>query len=318
MTPPADPSPLLPLGLGLDAGGTATRWALAGPGGQVVAEGQVAGFSALELLGPGRERITGLLEELARAALAAGRPVRVHAGLTGYGGGEELRELVARPLGLAPEAVGLSSDLETLYLDLFAPGQGHVVYAGTGSVAVHVDALGGVHRAGGRGVLIDDGGGGHWIAREALRQVWRAEDERPGGWRASPMARELFDRLGGPEWARTRQAVYSGGRGDLARLALAVAATADADPAAAGILEAAGRELARLALALVGRLGPLPVVASGGAVLMSPRIPEAMARALPPDLPCSVRACHGHHAAARLALAAAEGRPALPLHRIEP
>ena len=317
MTPSPEPA-AVPLALGLDAGGTATRWCLVRAGGTVVAEGQVAGFSALELLGPGRERVADLLAELAGAVRAAGRPVRVHAGLTGYGGGEELRELVARPLGLAPEAVGLSSDLETLYLDLFDPGQGHVVYAGTGSVAVHIDAGGGVHRAGGRGVLIDDGGGGHWIAREALRQVWRAEDEHPGGWRTSALARELFARLGGPEWSRTRQAVYSGGRGDLARLAQAVAATADADPAAAAILEAAGRELARLARALMGRLGPLPVVASGGAVLMSPRIPEAMARALPPDLPFSVRACHGHHAAARLALAAAEGRPALPLHRIEP
>ncbi|HEY1396565.1 MAG TPA: hypothetical protein VF536_10650, partial [Roseateles sp.] len=36
-----------PLGLGLDAGGTQTRWALARPDGTLVARGEVGGFSAL-------------------------------------------------------------------------------------------------------------------------------------------------------------------------------------------------------------------------------------------------------------------------------
>ena len=36
-------------GLGIDAGGTRTRWALAGADGAIVAEGEVAGLSALQM-----------------------------------------------------------------------------------------------------------------------------------------------------------------------------------------------------------------------------------------------------------------------------
>jgi N-acetylglucosamine kinase-like BadF-type ATPase len=296
------------LALGLDAGGTQTRWALMRTPGVVVAEGQVGGFSAQEVQGPGLTQVAGLLEELARAVLAEGRPVRVHAGLTGFGTlSGDLARLVAEPLGLTPQAVTLSSDIETAYLDLFAPGQGYLVYAGTGSVAAFLDEARVLHRAGGRGVIIDDGGGGHWIACEALRQVWRAEDERPGSWRDSAMAQELFTLIGGSDWPQTRQYVYSGSRGDVGRLALAVARTADRDPAAAAILRAAGTELARLAHTMIVRHGPRPVVLSGRAAALHPLISETMRAALPPGTPFALRACHGEHAAAHLALSAAGG-----------
>ena len=36
-------------GLGIDAGGTETRWALAAPGGAILADGVVAGLSALQM-----------------------------------------------------------------------------------------------------------------------------------------------------------------------------------------------------------------------------------------------------------------------------
>ena len=162
-------APDSPLALGIDAGGTETRWALAGPGGVFVAEGAVGGFSAVEAQGPGQARVARLLVELAQAVLAHGRPLRVHAGLTGLGtAGQGFARLIAEPLGLPPEAVTLGSDIETAYLDLFAPGEGYLVYAGTGSVAAFLDIAGTLHRAGGRGVIIDDGGGGFWIALSSL------------------------------------------------------------------------------------------------------------------------------------------------------
>src|SRR6185436_13296177 len=140
-----------------------------------------------------------------------------------------LKALVAEPLGLDPESVTVGSDIETAYLDLFAPGEGYVVYAGTGSVAAFVDERNLLHRVGGRGVTVDDAGGGFWIAREALREVWRSEEERPGTWRSSPLAVELFEMMGGSEWSDTRRYVYEGTRGDVGKLALAVARAADRD-----------------------------------------------------------------------------------------
>ena len=290
------------LGLGIDAGGTQTRWALAGANGDIVAEGQVPGLSALHVRPDEKARMRETLAELATAVLAAGRPARVHAGVTGYGDDPgELRALIADPLGLEPGAVAVCSDIEVAYLDLFAPGEGYIVYAGTGSIAAFVDAAGVLHRAGGRGATLDDGGGGYWIAREALRHIWRAEDERPGAWRDSPLAKEVFALVGGPDWAHTRRYVYGGDRGEIGLLALAVARAAPSDPAARAILSAAGVELARLARAMIARFGPRPVAFAGRVTELSPLVAQAMREALAQATPFEVRTCRGHHAAARLA-----------------
>jgi glucosamine kinase len=292
------------LGLGIDAGGTRTRWALASAPGEILATGEVRGMSALQVREEKHVRET--LAELAAAVLAHGRPARVHAGLTGFGENvEALRALVAAPLALAQAAVTLGSDIEIAYLDAFAPGEGYVVYAGTGSVAAFIDATGALHRAGGRGAVLDDGGGGFWIAREALRHVWRLEDEQPGRWRDSPMAIALFEAIGGSEWALTRQYVNGRDRGEVGRLALAVARSANEDPVARDILASAGGELARLGLAMTRRHGPRPIALTGRAAQLHPLVGESMRAALPDGTPLEVRVSHGHHAAARVAVAAA-------------
>src|SRR5258708_4715890 len=169
------------LGLGIDAGGTRTRWALATAPGEIVGEGEVRGMSALQVREERHVRET--LAELAAGVLAHGRPARVHAGLTGFGENiEALRGLVAAPLSLARAAVTVGSDIEIAYLDAFVPGGGYVVYARTGSVAAFLDAHRALHRAGGRGAILDDGGGGFWIGPAALRHVWPLEDAQPRGW----------------------------------------------------------------------------------------------------------------------------------------
>ena len=295
------------LALGIDAGGTETRWALADSRGDIVAEGQVRGFSALQIGEPQRPFVAETLDMLAREVLAKGRPTRIHAGLTGYGGDHDAwTALIAAPFKLAARDVTIGSDIETAYLDLFAPGEGYVVYAGTGSVGAFVDEHGVLHRAGGHGAAVDDGGGGYWIAREALRLIWRAEDERPGQWRESSLAAEVFEMVGGSEWSFTRRYVYEGTRGDVGRLALAVARAAEHDESARSILRSAGVELARLARALSLRFGPRPVALSGRAATLHPLIAQSMRETLP-GIPMEMRPCRGHHAAAHLALRAIAG-----------
>ncbi|MFC0252330.1 N-acetylglucosamine kinase [Massilia consociata] len=299
----AGPDPGHDLGLGIDAGGTQTRWALAAAGGRIVAEGAVPGLSALQMgSSEGREVVQATFGAIARAVLAHGRPTRVRAGLTGFGGdGEQLQRWLGELLGLAPGAVSFSSDIEIAYLASFAPGEGYLVYAGTGSIGAFIDAQGGFHRAGGRGVVLDDGGGGFWIAREALRHIWRLEDERPGAWESSPMAHAVFQHVGGADWSFSRQFIYGRERGEVGKLAIAVAATAERDPAAAAILREAGRELARLAQALTSRFGPRPVALAGRAAELHPAIVETMRAALPPGTTLSQTGMRAHYAAARLA-----------------
>ncbi|MET0980867.1 MAG: BadF/BadG/BcrA/BcrD ATPase family protein [Telluria sp.] len=291
------------IGLGIDAGGTQTRWALAARDGTILAEGTVAGLSALQMGKPdGRTSVHASFAELARAVLAHGRPARVRAGLTGFGGdGAQLQRWIADLLGIAPDAVAICNDIDIAYRASFAPGEGYLVYAGTGSIGAFIDADGDFHRAGGRGVVLDDGGGGFWIAREALRHIWRNEDENPGCWVDSPLAHAVFDHVGGSDWAFSRQFIYGQERGEVGKLALAVAATCEQDPAARAILLEAGRELARLAQALIRRFGPRPVVLSGRAAGLHPSIAAAMRAALPAATELTQTATRAHHAAARLA-----------------
>jgi len=298
-------------GLGLDAGGTATRWALADIEGRLVAQGQVTPLSGAQLTtDDGRKALAATLAKLATETHPHGAACGVVAGVTGLGAehAPALHALLAEAFSLPLSAVGSMSDIELACHAAFAPGQGCVVYAGTGSVAAFIDAAGTLHRAGGHGAVIDDAGGGHWIARQALRQVWRAEDEEPGAWQRSALARALFDILGGSDWAVTRQWVYGATRGELGTLALAVARAAHAgDAAALALLREAGLELARLARALHSRLGARPVALAGRVFDLHPAIETALRDALPIDIAVHRLALHPHHTAARLA--AARGSP---------
>jgi N-acetylglucosamine kinase-like BadF-type ATPase len=298
------PSSTLEPGLGIDAGGTQTRWALAAPGGDILAEGTVAGLSALQMGSPhGRDTVRTTFAELAAAVLPHGVPARVQAGLTGFGGDSELlQRWLAELLHMPAADIHFCSDMEIAYRASFAPGEGYLVYAGTGSIGAFIDADGRFHRAGGRGVVLDDGGGGFWIAKEALRHIWRLEDESPGAWRASPMAQAVFDYVGGADWAYSRQFIYGQERGAVGKLALAVAASADRDPAAGAILRNAGHELARLAQALTKRFGPRAVAVSGRAAELHPSIVAAMRELLPAGLAFTQTAGGAHYAAARMAL----------------
>ena len=294
-------------GLGIDAGGTQTRWALADAAGNIAAEGNVAGLSGLQMVtASGNQHVRETITELATKALVHGKTTRVFAGFTGLGiHGDSLCALIADALALQSNVVIIASDIEIACLDLYAPGEGYVVYAGTGSVAAFIDAAGTLHRAGGRGALVDDAGGGFWIAREAIRQIWREEDVRPGAWRDSPLAQEIFRRVGGSEWAHMRQFVYGSSsessRGEIGKLALAVAAVGDVDPVASGILKSAGVELARLAQAMLLRFGSRPVTLSGRVVELHPLIAESMRAVLPESTQLRIKTSDAHFAAARIA-----------------
>ena len=297
-----------PLALGLDAGGTQTCWAVASSDGQVLASGAVGGMSALQMSdGVGRDALAQELAELVRQVSAQGSVLSVCAGFSGAGApGDpattELQSALAQALQLESEKVRVCSDIELAYRDIFAPGAGYLVYAGTGSIAAFMSASGELQRAGGRGGLLDDAGSGFWIAREALRQIWRKEDVQPGAWRDSVMAQRVFEYIGGSDWDSSRRFVYGGTRGAMGQLAQAVAAAAPEDPVALQILQQAGVELARLGAALVARWGPRPIALGGRAAFLHPAIAQAMRSALPADQALERVNIQGHVAAARMAL----------------
>ncbi len=297
----ADPPPFL----GLDAGGTATRWALCTRDGAAIREGQGPGLSGLMMLtAEGRAALMAALQAIA----ADCGPVQgLCAGLTGFDGDGDgpMAEAFGQAFALAPSRALLYNDIELACHAAFAPGQGHLVYAGTGSVAAHIDHAGVLHRAGGRGGLIDDGGSGYWIAMRALRAIWRAEDEQPGAWRRSALAQRVFEHIGGSDWGVSRNWVNASARGQIGEMAVAVAAAAEVDAAAQQILRDAGLELARLGQALIQRCGALPLRLAGRVFQLHPLVEATLRDALAGQVVQSPGELHAHRAAARLALAAA-------------
>jgi N-acetylglucosamine kinase-like BadF-type ATPase len=299
------------LSLGLDGGGTATRWVLRRADGTILARGAGAGMSGHvftpEALANARARLAAILADAAAHA-AGGRIAAIGAGITGLGAGttaaaalaSQLAELAGVPVG----RVKMMGDVEVAYHAAFRPGEGHLVYAGTGSVGCHATAAGELVVVGGRGMLIDDAGSAFWIARNALAHVLRLEDRAPGtGW-STPLGTALAARIGGSAWDVVRAAVYGAERGEIGRLALAVAeAAATGDATATAMLATAGTELARLAEVLAHRFGPRPVALAGGAASLHPAIEEGFAAALSPGLVRVHPALDPAATAARLAAA---------------
>jgi glucosamine kinase len=121
------------------------------------------------------------------------------------------------------------------------------------------------------------------------------------------LACAVLAHVGGADWSYSRQFIYGQERGAVGKLAVVVAACAGGDPAADAILREAGRELARLARALIDRFGARRVVLAGRAAALHPLI-AASVRASLPGASILESAVRAHHAAARLAAADAQAR----------
>src|SRR5580704_1226190 len=137
------------LGLGLDAGGSATRFALCDEAGAVVDAGELPAVSGHLFNASERARLDDMVGAL-RARLAGVEIAGVVAGITGIAAATPEAALVASVLG---EALGIDAarvrvddDIWIAYHAAFKPGEGHLVYCGTGSIAVHIAADGSVVR----------------------------------------------------------------------------------------------------------------------------------------------------------------------------
>jgi glucosamine kinase len=266
--------------LGLDVGGTATRWALADEDGRLVKRGALSGATGHLFAEQPRADFVRMIQSVA-AALDRYLPLAgVHAGVTGLGpkAFAEARTIMTPALGAAPSAIALDDDIALAYRAAFAPGAGHLISVGTGSIGLHIKPDGEVVRVGGRGLLIDDGGSGTWIALTALNRLYRLIDGQGAPVGAEILAKSLAAGVGGDSWDDARAYVYGSDRGRIGMLAPCVAQAASAgDPLALEILVDAAHELARLARALIGRAGNLPVAFVGGIIALHPVIKQTLA-----------------------------------------
>jgi N-acetylglucosamine kinase-like BadF-type ATPase len=238
--------------LGIDAGATRTKWSLAA-GSQVLARGEAPPLTG-HLFTPEQIQHTAArlreLRLLVQATVPDLAVQRVVAGITGLErndrAADTMRELLAEVFMLPRPSAEVCSDLELTFRAYHAPGEGVLLYAGTGSIAYHLDQRGRIIRAGGYGYLLADEGGALWLAREALGQVLREQDE--GGHIPSILAERLKAAVGSLDWPALRAFTYGQDRSLLAALAPQVTAAAlEGDAAAQHIVARGASELARLA-----------------------------------------------------------------------
>jgi glucosamine kinase len=292
------PDPNKVFALGLDAGSSSLKLAITDEHGQVHLEKRLKPLSG-HILDPNARPLVLEHLRLALAQVQQFAPRAAFGGLTGLTtteGLEEIRNLIAQELNLPVQHVRTSSDIELAYRAHFRPGEGILVYAGTGSIAFHLREDGLSERAGGHGYLIDDAGAGFSIGQAALRTVMRELDE---GRSSSVLARFVFGHANASTWPDLSAFVYGTGRSSVAGFAPLVGrAASQGDATAQAILESAGHELLRLAQIMRSRLGDLPVALAGGALEISPILAQTV-QAQIPDL----RITHGGFAQAAAHLA---------------
>lgn len=264
--------------LGLDAGGSGTKWVLVNRQ-HPLGEGYAAPLtSALLDTASGQEALSDLIRAL------PAQPDAVHIGIPGLTAQSARAGAVAKHLahafGLTPQQVQVEGDLDLAYRAHLRPAEGILVYAGTGSIAYAVGEGGQIARAGGRGYRIGDEGGGSSIGRSALH--WATDSLDRGLVPQGPLAEQIARITGGLDWDTLRDFVYGApGAAGLAKVAPAVTLAAESgDGTALILLRNAAQSLAGLAQVMRQRLGPLPVIATGGALRSEP-LQWALREALP-------------------------------------
>ncbi|CAB4576662.1 MAG: ATPase [Actinobacteria bacterium] len=263
----------------IDAGASSAKWALKTQSGFCSGSvGPITGHLFSE------EAQAQVFAELDKIAAETGPVMEVVMGVTGVDNGTEvannLIEYVAKVFKTGAKNIRLMNDMELAYSAVFDPGEGVLVYAGTGAIASQVDKAGNFIRAGGWGFHIGDFGAGYSIGIAALRYVTSLWDQGK-----DPMQDEfgaaVMNYIDCKDWPDLRIFIYGNGRSAIASVAPIVGQLADQGNEIAQLLiQDAGLSLAELAQHIVDRTGATKIVAMGGTFKISPMLFEELRNAL--------------------------------------
>jgi N-acetylglucosamine kinase-like BadF-type ATPase len=232
--------------LGIDAGASATQWALVDDE-KVLLSGVAGPIDGHIQRSESLDRMRSTLAEIYSAS--GGDISRVLIGITGIADNHAERNQTIDVIGkvFTDATIELEGDIHLAYRVHFQNSRGVLLYAGTGAVAcTNID--GKLRRVGGWGYLLGDEGAGYWIGREAIRLLMLYVD-RDATVPAGSLESEIAYAIGGADWGNIKNFVYGKNRSEIASLARIVFQYKDQE-GAIGILTQAADHLADL----VGRV----------------------------------------------------------------
>ena len=235
--------------LGIEAGGTKTRWVLLDARGRRLAQGTEGPGNVLQV---GREGLRKLFRKI--GARLPQTPMSIGAGLAGARGPVEmaLARRVLQTVWPRTKKIVVGQDTDSALAAAWGKEDGFLVIAGTGSNVVGRVA-GKKHSVGGHGHLLGDIGSGYDLAARALRAVYRERD-RTG--QAPQLTAGLLAHAGAADLDRLLREVYQPrGKEWLAGFApVVLRAAGRGDRLALGVVREATAELAERVVELARRL----------------------------------------------------------------
>lgn len=266
--------------LGIDAGSSATKWAVVDDGGKEITRGKSISVDGHiyreESRNQWREFLSEIQEKI-RVPITA-----IYAGVTGASDfPEENSEIANLIKHTFPAAnVHVVIDVALGYRANVRDSHGVYVYAGTGSIAVYEDSLGRLRTIGGWGYLLGDEGAGYWIGISALQAILA---ELENGRNDSRLSSIIANEGQTPTFNQIKELVYGSPRNKVAALAKEVIDFAKAgDDKSLEIIKSAAQELASLVERTRTVIGNTSgsVVFGGGIAQASQEIVDEMARIL--------------------------------------
>ena len=275
--------------LGVDGGGTKTRFLLIDETGRVLASHLEGPAYYLEI---GLEELRRMLARGIEQTLRQGG-VReeelgyAFLGLPAYGEDSKLLPaLDSAPSQALPHGrYQCDNDMVCGWAGALAGADGINIVSGTGSIA-YGEYAGRKARAGGWGELFGDEGSSYWLAREGLRLFSRMSDGRSPRGPLYEQVRRHFALAGDLDLCAAIYGQDIAQRSHFAQLSrLVIASAGEGDGGALGLLESAARELADLIDAVRAQLkipsdASITVSSSGGMFQPGNGLREALSSAL--------------------------------------
>jgi N-acetylglucosamine kinase-like BadF-type ATPase len=249
-------APLRELVAGVDGGGTRTR-AVVLDGHRVIGEGEAGPSNPLRVgVSSGVTAIRDAIDRACAAALIHRDDLdAIGIGLAGVRRKDirtRMHDVLVETLGV--ETIEIVSDGDIALYGATDGKPGVVIISGTGSISVGVNRHGKRVYAGGWGPIAGDEGSGSWIARRALQMVARASDGRGPQTALTEAACEYFQVSAAEDLSTAIYAptITNDRIAGFSRLVIATARTGD--EVALGIIDEAGKELGKAAVAVIRKL----------------------------------------------------------------